>query len=294
MMIRQRVLALGAMLLLTVALTSAANAQQAGLIEDRSTDVENPAPITIPQFNPDPTNDNDPTISTVTITAAEVGLIDNGGTITDAFFTIDGLQHDRVSDLTVRINYFPLGTDTSTANPTRTATLFERVGITDAGTDAGGNGTVDNQNIDGFGAISNFNGAYRFQNGGESLFATATALEDEDVVPTLNSAGDDSQLVFAATGANNGQVNLLMAFGTDGAGNALTLPQIIGIYEFAISDRSNFISTTVSQPADANQSFTATNVSFQAAVSTPAIPEPSTATSMLLALIGLATRRRRS
>ena len=294
-MTKLNVFSVGAMLLLTVALAGHANAQS-GLVEARSTTVADPIPTPIPQFMVSPATDEQNTIfSTVTITDAQVAEEDNGGTISDAFFTIEGLQHDRLSDLTVRVDYYPLGTDTRTATPTRTATLFQRVGITDGGTDTGANGFVDNQNIDGFGAISNFDGAYRFQNGGSSLFATATAqtLGDDGVVPTLNSAGDGIPF-YAATEANNVQVNLLDEFGTDGAENALTLPQIAGIYEFAISDRSNFISPTESQPVDADQFFTATNVSFQADVVAPAIPEPGTASGMLVALIGLAARRRRS
>ena len=177
------------------------------------------------------------------------------------------------------------------AGITRAATLFERVGITDGGSDTGANGIVDNQNIDGIGATSNFSGSYRFQDGGDSLFDVATNTPDGDVVPVLNSAGTGIP-VYAATGANNGQVSLLSAFGTDGAGNALTLQDIVGTYEFSFSDRSN--QTTNGDVNGIDQRYTRTNVAFQAVVPTPAIPEPATASGMLLALIGLAARRRRS
>ena len=306
MMIRQQVFASGAILLLTVALTSAANAQAPPLVENsgfisaRSSDLPVPPDTTIPQFIPGQTNEQNTIISTVTITNEQAAFVNNGGNINNTFFTIEGLEHERLSDLTVRVDYFPLGTDTSTANPTRTATLFERVGLLDdAPVDNTAppqdNGIIDNQNFDGFGSVSNFNGAYRFQDGGQSLFDTATNqnLGDDGVVPTLNSPSDGSQVLFAASGANNGEVSLFNAFA--GAGD-LTLPQIAGIYEFAISDRSNFLTAGSFQPDQPvpPQIFTATNVAFQTGAPTTAIPEPGTATAIVLGLIGFAARRRRA
>ena len=293
---RQLVFVFGAVVLLSVALTSSADAQS-GFLAERSTTIVAPDPTSIPQFDPTLNNAQNSIISTVTITNDEVAAEDIGTDITRAFFTIEGLEHNRVSDLTVRVDYYPLGTNTSVASPTRTATLFERVGLTDNGSDAGNpadNGIIDNQNFDGFGALSNFDGAYRFENGGQSLFATATGLGDAATVPTLNSTSPGEPF-YAASGANNGQVNLLQAFATDNSGNALQLPDIAGIYEFVISDRSNFL-TNGTQSDNLNQIFTATNVTFQTAPVqlTPAIPEPGTASGMLLALIGLAARRRRA
>ena len=246
----------------------------------------NPAgvPIEIADFNPALSNDDNTIISTVTITSGAVAAIDNGGTISDVFFTIEGLTHSHVSDLTVRVTHL---------ESNRTATLFERVGITDDGTDAGSNGIVDNQNGDGIGANSNFSGSYRFQDGGDSLFAVANATADNAVVPTLNTSVIPQVPVYAASGANNGLVSLLSAFGTDGNGNALTLPDIVGTYQFEISDRSNQTTNTpvlIGNSGVTQQSFTRTNVAFQAAV----IPEPGSATAMLLGLIGLAARRRRA
>ena len=297
-MIRQNALSVAAMILLTVAISGHTNAQS-GFIATNSDDSNgdptnnefgNPigSTVAIPDFDPNLTNLQNTIFSTVTITDSAVDAIDNGGNIVDVFFTIEGLTHSHASDLTVRVDYTGTGAN---AGITRAATLFERVGITDGGSDTGANGIVDNQNIDGIGATSNFSGSYRFQDGGDSLFDVATNTPDGDVVPVLNSAGTGIP-VYAATGANNGQVSLLSAFGTDGAGNALTLQDIVGTYEFSFSDRSN--QTTNGDVNGIDQRYTRTNVAFQAVVPTPAIPEPGTASGMLLALIGLAARRRRS
>ena len=280
----QQVVAFGAMLLLTLNVAGIANAQS-GFIPGNS---GNPGgiPIPIADFNPALSNDGNTIISTVNITSGAVAAIDNGGTISNVFFTIEGLTHSHVSDLTVRVTHL---------ESNRTATLFERVGITDDGTDVGSNGIVDNQNGDGFGANSNFSGTYRFQDGGDSLFAVASGTADNAIVPTLVTSATPQLPVYAASGANNGLVNLLNAFGTDGNGNALSLPDIVGTYQFEISDRSNQTTNTPVAPAGI-QSFTRTNVAFQAAVGngTPVIPEPGSATAMLLGLIGLAARRRKA
>ena len=227
----QQVVAFGAMLMLTLNVASTANAQS-GFIPGNS---GNPAgvPIEIADFNPALSNDGNTIISTVNITSGAVAAIDNGGTISNVFFTIEGLTHSHVSDLTVRVTHL---------ESNRTATLFERVGITDDGTDVGSNGIVDNQNGDGFGANSNFSGTYRFQDGGDSLFAVASGTADNAIVPTLVTSATPQLPVYAASGANNGLVNLLNAFGTDGNGNALSLPDIVGTYQFEISDRSNQLS----------------------------------------------------
>ena len=279
---RHQVVAFGAMLLLTVSVASTANAQS-GFIPGNS---GNPAgvPIEIADFNPALSNDDNTITSIVTITSEAVAAIDNGGTISDVFFTIEGLTHSHVSDLIVTVTHL---------ESNRTATLFSRVGITDDGTDVGSNGIVDNQNGDGIGANSNFSGSYRFQDGGDSLFEVANATADNAVVPTLDTSVIPQVPVYAASGANNGLVSLLSAFGTDGNGNALTLLDIVGTYEFEISDRSNQTTNTPVAPAGI-QSFTRTNVAFQATAGTPAIPEPGTATAMLLGLIGLAARRRKA
>ena len=123
----------------------------------------------------------------------------------------------------------------------------------------------------------------------------ASGTADNAIVPTLVTSATPQLPVYAASGANNGLVNLLNAFGTDGNGNALSLPDIVGTYQFEISDRSNQTTNTPVAPAGI-QSFTRTNVAFQAAVGngTPVIPEPGSATAMLLGLIGLAARRRRA
>lgn len=283
-MTRQNVFSVAAMMLLAVGLAGHANAQS-GFIAENSED--DGSPISIPDFDPNLNNADNTIFSTVTITADDVAMIDNGGNIVDAFFTIEGLTHSHVSDLTVRVSYTGTGDN---AGITRAATLFERIGITDGGSDTGANGIVDNQNIDGIGATSNFSGSYRFQDGGDSLFSVANNTADGAIVPTLNSAGIGSP-VYAATGANNGQVSILSAFGTDGSGNALTLPEIVGTYQFSFSDRSDQTTNTLVPPQNILQSYTQTNVAFQA-VNT--IPEPGTASGMLLALIGLAARRRRA
>lgn len=279
---RHQVVAFGAMLLLTVSVASTANAQS-GFIPGNS---GNPAgvPIEIDDFNSALSNDDNTITSIVTITSEAVAAIDNGGTISDVFFTIEGLTHSHVSDLIVTVTHL---------ESNRTATLFSRVGITDDGTDVGSNGIVDNQNGDGIGANSNFSGSYRFQDGGASLFEVANATADNAVVPTLDTSVIPQVPVYAASGANNGLVSLLSAFGTDGNGNALTLLDIVGTYEFEISDRSDQTTNTPVAPAGI-QSFTRTNVAFQATAGTPAIPEPGTATAMLLGLIGLAARRRKA
>ena len=279
---RHQVVAFGALLLLTVSVASTANAQS-GFIPGNS---GNPAgvPIDINEFNPAESNADNTITSIVTITSEAVAAIDNGGTISDVFFTIEGLTHSHVSDLIVTVTHL---------ESNRTATLFSRVGITDDGTDVGSNGIVDNQNGDGIGANSNFSGSYRFQDGGDSLFEVANATADNAVVPTLDTSVIPQVPVYAASGANNGLVSLLSAFGTDGNGNALTLLDIVGTYEFEISDRSDQTTNTPVAPAGI-QSFTRTNVAFQATAGNPAIPEPGTATAMLLGLIGLAARRRKA
>ena len=127
----------------------------------------------------------------------------------------------------------------------------------------------------------------------------ASGTADNAIVPTLVTSATPQLPVYAASGANNGLVNLLNAFGTDGNGNALSLPDIVGTYQFEISDRSNQTTNTpvlIGNSGVPQQSFTRTNVAFQAAVGngTPVIPEPGSATAMLLGLIGLAARRRRA
>ena len=301
MITRQRVFAFGAILTLTVSLAGYANAQGSGFIAEPSS-TTNTDQISIPDFNPaldNAGNTFSSPLSTVTITADDVAAIDNGGNIVDVFFTIQGLVHSHASDLTVRVDYTGTGLN---AGVNRTATLFERVGIEDDGTDLGSNGIVDNQNGDGIGATSNFSGSYRFRddltNGpqGDSLFEVANATADNANIATLNSQGTGAPF-YNASGANNGQVSLLSAFGKDGSGNALTLPEIVGVYTFTFSDRSSLTTNTlVSGNAGPNleQSFTRTNVAFQAVVPTNAIPEPGTATAMLIGLVGLAARRRKA
>ena len=292
---RQRVFAFGAILTLTVCMTSLANAQ---LVEDSGfipEDSGNPAgdPIDIAEFNPALTNAGNSILSTVTITGTDVAFVDNGGNISDVFITLEGLTHSHLSDLTVTVLHQESG---------RFATLFERVGIQDAGVDNGGNGIVDNQNGDGDGFNANLSGTYRFQDGGDSLFQAAGDTADAAFVPTLNSDGPGLP-VYAASGAGNGNVSLLTQLGTSG-GSPLTLPDIVGTYVFSISDRSNQTTNIdalgpnglVGNSGVPQQSFTRTNVAFQAAVGngTPVIPEPGSATAMLLGLIGLAARRRRA
>jgi len=287
MITRHRVFAFGAILTLTVCMTGLANAQPTGsgfITQDSG----NPAgtPIPLPDFVPGLSNTANTTFSTVTITAADVAAIDNGGIINDVFITLEGLTHSHLSDLTVSVTHL---------ESNRTATLFERVGISDDGTDVGSNGIVDNQNGDGIGDSSNLSGTYRFQDGGDSLFVVAANTADAAFIPTLNSQGP-GQPVYTASGANNGLVSLFSQLATDGAGNALTLPQIVGNYQFAISDRSN---QTTNTPVTGNagpllgQSFTRTNIAFQAAAPGAAIPEPGTATALLLGIVGLAARRRK-
>ena len=292
-MIRQQVFAFVAILMVAVSLTGYANAQPtgSGFIAENDDALVGAAPVVIPDFDPNLTT---PTVnlantvfSTVTITSAEVAAIDNGGTISDVFFTIEGLTHSHLSDLVVSVTHL---------ESNRTATLFSRVGIEDDGTDLGSNGIVDNQNIDGIGDSSNLGGSYRFQDGGDSLFVVAGATADDAIIPTLNSDGPGAP-VYAASGVNNGPVGLLAAFGFDDDGNALTLPDIVGNYEFAISDRSNLtpVSDVIGNPSGVTfQSFTQTNVAFLATVDGAAIPEPGSATAMLLAMVGFAARRRKA
>ena len=289
MITRQRVFAFGAILTLTVSLTGFANAQtltqDSGFIPANSNTAGNP-PTVIPDFVPGLSNNANTVFSTVTISASDVAFIDNGGNISDVFITLEGLTHSHLSDLTVSVLH---------TNSGRMATLFERVGIEDDGTDVGDNGIVDNQNGDGIGDSSNLSGTYRFQDDGDSLFQVAAATGDAVFIPTLNSQGAGLP-VYAASGANNGQVSLLTQLATDGAGNALTLPQIVGTYQFAISDRSNQ-TTNVDAPGNSAvgfQSFTQTNIAFQAAAPGAAIPEPGTATALLLGIVGLAARRRKA
>jgi len=268
------------MLLATVVLTSSANAQvNPDLIEDSGfipSDSDSLAVTPIPQFDPTLSNAGN-TVSqnnTVTITQEDVDFVNNGGDITNVFFTIEGLTHSLLSDLTVRVTHL---------ESERTATLFERVGISDTS-----GGPIDNQNVDGVGSNANLSGTYRFQDDGASLFDAAAATADGAVVPTLGVAGN-----YAASGAGNGLVSLFNAFAVDN-GNVLQLDDIVGRYEFSISDRSNLTTDTDVPPAG-EQSFTRLNVAFQA-VNTgpgPVIPEPGSAAGMLLALIGLASRRRR-
>ena len=287
MRIRQQALALGAMLSLSVAMTSYAEAQNSAFINMPSTQ-----PVGVPVNTPIPIGDfgtaTNTRISTVSITAADIAPIDNGGNIINTFFTIEGLTHSHLGDLTLRVAYFAPGVNsTIPANATRSATLFERVGIV---ADTNLNGTVpDDQDLDGDGFSSNFNGSYRFQDGGSSLFTVAAATDNNDVVPTLNSAGTGLP-VYAASGAANGLVGLSNAFAGNGT---FTLSDIVGDYVFTLSDRSNETTNTPVAPTNLLQSFTRTNVAFQTGPAT-AIPEPGTASAMLLGLIGFAARRRRA
>ena len=305
MIIRQRVFVYGAMLLLSVALTSSAIAQVTtpGTFLPANSDLSDGTNgfgdpigtrVEIPDFDPNlaggafpAVNTLNTTFSTVTITQDDLDARgDNGQDIVDVFFTIEGLTHSHASDLTVSVAYTPEGA----TGATRTATLFERVGILDGGSGNGANGFVDNQNGDGFGSNANLNGSYRFADRGTQLFAqAATSTGDNAVVPVLDPI--TGVPIYQATGATDQQVGLFSAFATDGNGNALQLVDIIGEYTFAISDRSN--QTTNVAVNGTEQSFTRTNVAFQTAAIT-AIPEPGTASAMLLGLIGLAARRRRA
>ena len=288
MKFRQQALTFGVMLMLTVVSTGLANAQT--LIEDSGflpSFSEGTAVTPIPQFDPNLSNIGNTVFSTVTITADDVAVVDNGGNISSVFVTIEGLTHSNLSDLTVSVRRVA-----DSGAVLRTATLFERVGINDA--EGNNNGFVDNQNIDGQGSNANLSGTYRFQDGGSSLFEAANAVGDNGVVPTLVTSVIPQLPVYAPTGANGNDVDLFSAFATNDAGAALTLPEIVGTYEFLISDRSNQTPVT-NVPVAGIQSFTRTSISFQAAAAgTPAIPEPGTAAAMLLGLIGLAARRRKA
>jgi len=274
------------MLLATFALTNSSNAQvNPDLVEDSGfirADSGSLAVTQLPQFDSNLNNDANTVFTTVTITEADVDFVNNGGDITDVFFTIEGLTHSHLSDLTVRVEHLETN---------RIATLFERVGISDTNGPLGTpNGFIDNQNIDGVGSNANVSGTYRFQDDGASLFDAAAATADGAVVPTLGAAGS-----YAASGSGNGLVSLFNAFARDTDGSVLQLEDIVGDYQFSISDRSSLTTDTLVAPAGV-QSFTRLNVSFQAAATGPGpvIPEPGSAAGMLLAMIGLAARRRRA
>lgn len=242
----------------------------------------------IPQY--DPTLDNDPlldlnqentTISTVTITEDDITPGDTGPII-DAFFTIEGLTHSHLSDLTVRVRH---------RETNRVATLFERVGLVDFNN----NGGIDNQNLDGIGDDSDLSGSYRFRDGGSSLWDVAENTANGDEIPVLITQDNSFLPVYAASGSSNGEVGLYAIFGTDDSGTPLTLESVIGNWDFEISDRSSETTDTLVDDQEGNprvQSFTRTNVYF--ATEAVAIPEPATASGILLGLVGLATRRRRA
>jgi len=256
-------------------LTSTSNAQTTNAVSpfNSGSFAVNP----LPDFDPSVNNVANTSLSTTTITASDLDPT-RTGPITNIFFTIEGLTHSHISDLTVRVRHTALN------GVERVATLFERVGITDTS----GNGPVDNQNIDGIGATSNVSGTYRFQDGGTSFWDAAVAAGDNEVIDVLDVAGGTFLPVYSASGAENGLVSLNNAF----IGNGLTLNSVLGDWTFEISDRSNQ-TTNTPVPLAGIQSFTRTNVAFVTAEGS-AIPEPSTASGMLLALIGLAARRRRA
>ena len=284
MIIKHRVIAFSAMLSLIVFSTGSAIAQTTNpgtLLDVRSATLDDTTRTLIPDFDGTPTDDT--RFSTVSITAQDlIDAGDNGQEIVDVFFTIEGLVHSHVSDLTVGVAFTP----TDPNSPNRAATLFERAGISDPSIIA--NNQNGNSN---FGATANLNGSYRFGDNGAQLFAAAASAADNNEVITRVNEPTEGATIYRATGATDGFVSLFDAFATDGAGNALTLTDIIGTYTFAISDRSNL--TTNNALVGVPQSFTETNVAFQTAPTT-AIPEPGTATATLLGLIGFAARRRRA
>ncbi len=232
----------------------------------------------IPEHDPALSNSENTTISTVTITAADIDPGDTGP-IVDVFFTIEGLTHSHLSDLTVRVRH---------RETNRVATLFERVGIIDES----GNGGIDNQNVDGDGDSSNFSGSYRFRDDGDSLWGVALATSDDEVIPTLNTQDGSFLPVYAASGAQNGDVGLFSIFATNDSGASNTLQSVIGNWDFEISDRSNQTPVTDVPPA-LIQSFTRTNVFFDTEV-VVAIPEPGSALALLLGLAAATSRRRRA
>ena len=241
----------------------------------------------LPSFNIDASVPQNTTFNTVTITQEAVDAriaAGDTGPIIDMAFTIEGLTHSHLSDLTVRLRH---------VESNRVATLFERVGITDPSP----GGIIDNQNVDGTGDTSNFSGSYRFRDeAGDSersddLWLVASLTADDAVIPTLVTSDNSFLPTYEASGANNGDVTLFNAFGVGDNGESLTLQSVVGDWRFEISDRSNQTPVTDVPPALV-QSFTQTNVFFDTAV--VAIPEPTTASGMLFALIGLAARRRRA
>ena len=281
MLIRQQAIVFCVTVLLSGMLTGTASA-------DLPMNSGSQAVNLLPDFVNGDSNEQNTSRSTITISEGNITAGDTGP-ITDVFFTLEGLVHSNLSDLTVRVEYFPEGGPSGAGvTPTRIATLFERVGISDGPDD---NSFIDNQNVDGTGSSANLDGTYRFRDGGTSLFDTVAGEDTNFLVPTLGGVDDDFLPVYAASGAGNGLVGLTTIFGTDGAGNALTLTDILGTYDVTISDRSN--QTTNIEIGGQEQSFTQTNVFFVTAPPTEAIPEPATASGMLLALIGLAARRRR-